>query len=129
MKSPLLRFQSSAFAPIAGEEDDTNPGVFGKALALWLSEQLAVDGFAVGEVFPEDFGWCISIESKSHSLYLACASFDGARDQWGVFAFAEGGMSARLRGKDSRAESIARLFSAVQRRLSSEPAIHGLREE
>jgi hypothetical protein len=35
-----LSFQSSYFQPIDGEEDQTNPGCLGKALALWLAGQL-----------------------------------------------------------------------------------------
>lgn len=128
-QSPLLRFESSAFAAIAGEDQETNPGIFGKSLALWLAEELRAAGFTTGEVFAEDFGWCVPIESKPHALYVACASTDGTSDQWGVFAFAEGGMFARLLGKDRRAESVAALFSAVQRCLTSAPAIHELREE
>ena len=128
-QSPLLRFESSAFVVMAGEDEETNPGVLGKSLALWLAEELRASGFTPGEVFAEDFGWCVSIESKPHALYVACASADRTSDQWSVFAFAEGGIFARLLGKDRRAESVATLFSAVQRCLTSAPSIHNLREE
>jgi len=85
-ESPLLRFESSAFAPLPEEDLETNPEIFGKALALWLAEQLSAAGFTTGHVFAEDFGWCVPIESKPHSLYVSCASTDRASDRWGVFA-------------------------------------------
>ena len=82
-----------------------------------------------GDVVAEDFGWCVPVESNPHTLYVVCASTDGNADRWRVFAFAEGGILARLLGKDRRAESLAALFSAVQLCLMSAPRIHSLREE
>jgi hypothetical protein len=127
-QSPLLEFESSAFAVTPGEDEETNPGIYGKALAQWLAEQLRPAGFPTGTVIAEDFGWVVPVESKPHSLYVACASGE-TPDQWRVFAFAEGGVMARLLGKDKSAESLTSLFAAVRRCLESEPRVRGLREE
>lgn len=90
-QTPLLEFESSAFAVIPGEDEETNPGIYGKALAQWLAEQLRAAGFSAGEAFAEDFGWCVPVKAKPHSLYVACASTGETPDQWRVFAFAEVG--------------------------------------
>ena len=128
-QSPLLEFESSAFPVIPGEDEETNPGIYGKALAQWLAEHLRAAGFPAGNVIAEDFGWCVPVESQPHSLYVACASTGEKADQWRVFAFAEGGAMARLLGKDRSAESLASLFAAVRRCLESAPTVRGLREE
>jgi hypothetical protein len=128
-QSPLLEFESTAFAVIPGEDDETNPGIFGKALARWLAEQLRAAGFIAGDVISEDFGWCVPVESKPHSLYVACASTGEKPNHWRVFAFAEGGVMARLLGKDMSDESLASLFAAVRRCLESAPVVRELREE
>jgi len=128
-QTPLLEFESAAFAVIPGEDEETNPGVIGKALAQWLAERLRDAGFSPGAVIAEDFGWCVPVKSEPHSLYVACASTGEKSDQWRVFAFAEGGVMARLSGKDSRAESLAALFTAVRRCLESAPIVRKLREE
>ena len=127
-QSPLLEFESSAFPVMPGEDEATNPGIYGKALAQWLAAQLRAASVPTGNVIAEDFGWCVPVESKPHSLYVVCASGD-VSDQWRVFVFAEGGVVARLLGKDRSAESVASLFDAVVRCLKSEPRVHGLREE
>ncbi|MGH7484075.1 MAG: hypothetical protein ACREMY_00550 [bacterium] len=126
-QSPLLEFESSAFAVAPGEDEETNPGVYGKALAQWLTEQLRAAGFSVGHVIPEDFGWCVTVGSEP--LYVACASTGERPDQWRVFAFSEGGVMARFLGKDKRAESLAALYTALRRCLESAPTILNLREE
>jgi hypothetical protein len=125
----LLEFESSAFAVAPGEDDETNPGIYGRALAHWLADQLRATGFSVGDVIAEDFGWCVPVASKPHSLYVACASTGERPDQWRVFAFAEGGVMARLLWRDTRAESLASLFAALRRCLESAPTILNLREE
>ena len=128
-QSPLLLFESSAFAVVPGEDEQTNPGIYGNALAHWIADQLSASRVPAGTVFAEDFGWCVPIESKSHALYVVCASAGEGPDHWQVFVFAEGGLLARLLGKDGRAESVSALFSAVRRCLESSPAVRGLREE
>lgn len=128
-QSALLEFVSSVFATEAGEDDHTNPGVFGKALAEWLAEQLRARGLGIGEVFAEDFGWCIPVESKPHRLYVACASAEEGPHHWRVFAFAEGGLVAQLLGKDQSIRSVALLFAALKEVLQRTPHVQGLREE
>lgn len=128
-QSSLLEFESSAFPVSPGEDEETNPGIYGRALAQWLVEQLRTAGFQAGDVISEDFGWCVPIASAPYSLYVVCASTGDAPDHWRVFAFAEGGVMARLLGKDRRAELVATLFAAVRRCLESTPTISNLREE
>jgi hypothetical protein len=128
-QSPLLEFESSEFVVIPGEDMATNPGIYGKTLALWLADQLRAKGFTARDVIAEDFGWCVPIQSAPHRLYVACSSTEEELNNWRVFAFAEGGIVARLFGKDKRASSLASLFTAVRGCLESHPSIRGLREE
>ena len=116
-QTPLLECESPAFAVIPGKDEETNPGIYAKALAQWLAGQLRAAGFSPGEVIAEDFGWCVPVESEPHSLYVACASTGAKPDQWRVFAFTEGGV-------------MAALFTAALRHcLESAPIVRGLREE
>jgi hypothetical protein len=45
----MLRFSSDAFAVTPGEDQETNPGIFGTAPATWVSEQLIRAGFKAGD--------------------------------------------------------------------------------
>jgi hypothetical protein len=128
-QSPLLIFESSAFAIVPGEDEQTNPGIYGSALANWLAEELRATGVPAGTVIAEDFGWCIRVESKPHALYVVCASTGETPDQWEVFVFVEGGLLARMLGNDSRAESVSLLFAAVRRCLEKAPVVRSLRIE
>jgi hypothetical protein len=127
-RSALLEFESSAFA-VSPEDEATNPGIYGKALAEWLANELRAAGLPAGAIIAEDFGWCVPVATTPHQLYVACASTEEAPNQWRVFAFAEGGLAARLMGTDKRAESLASLFTVVRQCLESHPNVRGLREE
>jgi hypothetical protein len=128
-QSAPLEFESTAFAVLPGEDEQTNPGVYGKALAQWLAEQLRARGFPSGDIIAEDFGWCVPVESKPHHLYVACGSVEGEPNHWRVFAFVEGGLLSRVLGHDKSTELLASLFAAVKQALEATPAIKGLREE
>jgi hypothetical protein len=47
-QTALLEFESSNFAIVPGEDEQTNPGVFGQSLAKWIAQQLAAHSYAVG---------------------------------------------------------------------------------
>jgi hypothetical protein len=77
-QSPLLKFESSAFTVIPGEDEETNPGIYGKTLAGWLGEQLRLAGVAAENVIAEDFGWCVPVKSPPYSLYVVCTNDEAA---------------------------------------------------
>jgi hypothetical protein len=77
---------------IEGEDEETNPGIYGRALAFWFASQLQV---AQDDVIAE-FGWCVPLKSSPHRLYVACSSEDDRKDRWRIFVFVEGGLFARL---------------------------------
>ena len=68
-----------------GEDSETNPGIYGRALARWVAERLNKRGLVVEQVLAEDFGRCVLIRSKPFKLWVACASLDGSRTRWQMF--------------------------------------------
>lgn len=128
-QSPMLHFESKAFSISEGEDEETNPGIFGKALAEWLAQQLERRGVPTSGVIAEDFGWCVAISSNPHKLYVACSSGEAGAASWQLFSFVEGGALNRLFGKDRSAEELNELHLKVRDILSNEASISGLTEE
>jgi hypothetical protein len=90
---------------------------------------LAAKGLGPGEPIAEDWGWCVPLESKPHRLFVGCASVDDTPDTWRVFVSAEGGILARIFGKDKSAESVAAAFAAVKEILQQDPGVRNLKED
>jgi len=48
-QNPMPKLESSAYAILPGEDEETNPRLYGKALANWLAE-----GGILGRLFGKD---------------------------------------------------------------------------
>ena len=128
-QSARLEFQSTAFPIEPGEDERTNPGIYGTNLAQWLASKLRERAVTADDPIPEDFGWCIPVASSPHQLYVACANAEDVKEGWRVYVFAEGGLLARFRGHDERTPMVVNLFAAVKAVLESSPEVQNLREE
>lgn len=85
-----LWFETSKFKPWLGEEDKTNPGRIGAALADWVREKLIVRGHSVSEdPISEDWGWLVMVQRKPYRLWVGCGNEDGSATRWSVFVEAE----------------------------------------
>ncbi|MFO1495166.1 MAG: hypothetical protein U1F26_10965 [Lysobacterales bacterium] len=78
------RLQSELFTPEAGEDAETNPGVYGKALARWIADGLQRRGVAVAGVVAEDWGWCVLLASRPYRLWIGCGNVqeEPSPDRW-----------------------------------------------
>ena len=121
--SPQVTFTSDFLAPIAGEEDETNPGRYGKALAQWLAAQLKERGVSVEGIIPEDFGWVVMLSRKPFMLWLGCGNTDGSTTEWTVFPVAELSLLQRLFKRVDPAPEIERLRSHLAEIISSIPGV------
>jgi len=122
-------FESSAFPPVPREDEETNPGIFGRGLSEWLAEQLRGAGYEVKRLVAEDFGRLIEVEQPGCRLYVAVSSTDETATEWRVFAFSEFGLFAKLKGAPSGVEAVSKLMATLRGILSASLKIQALREE
>jgi hypothetical protein len=109
MITDQVEFSSSHFAIDPGEDDETNPGVYGRSLASWIAAQLERRGVPVEGLVAEDFGRCVMVRRRSFRLFIVCASADDGGMRWRMFIVLEQGpLSRLLRGAQAQAE-LARL--------------------
>jgi len=136
LKSPL-------FAVEPGEDNHTNPGLYGRALANWLCARLVEHGYPDAEVIAEDWGWCILCSPGDVRLWVGCGVVDIEDDAdyhddldaipepeyitWSTFAVAEvSGILPTLRkwfGKLDTQIPLNRLDETLSAILNSEPEI------
>ncbi|MEQ1883549.1 MAG: hypothetical protein ABL967_00685 [Bryobacteraceae bacterium] len=85
MVPTAVAFRSDLFPPYPGEEEEVNPGLWGKRLAEFLAEKLRTRGFASDEPFAEDWGWTVPIVNAEFPLWIGCGHQDGDADQFLCF--------------------------------------------
>ena len=121
--NPQVTFQTDFFKPVPGEEEETNPGRYGKALAQWLAERLKERGVAVEGVIPEDLGWVVMVSRKPFMLWLGCGNTDGSTNEWNVFPVAELSTVQRLFKRADPASEIEKLRAHLSELVPSIPGV------
>jgi hypothetical protein len=119
-------FKSSMFPPESGEDSETNPGLFGKALAAWLAARLGNSGYAVDGEVAEDFGRLVKLKHSRFKAYVACCSTDESAVEWRVFGIVEGG---GLFAKSEKAALLEKIAADVESILRKDSGIADLRVE
>jgi hypothetical protein len=82
-----VEFRSSAFPAYPSEEEQINPGRFGKRLAEYLVGALASAGESVDEPIPEDWGWVVPLSNAEFRLWIGVGNYEEYSD--GFLCFIE----------------------------------------
>jgi len=104
-----IEFSSAKFLPTLPAACQSNPGVYGFELALWLAQALGRRGIATSYPAPEDWGWMIEYElPEGASFLIGCASmcgphqgYDGAALDWSICIEEHRSLQQRIRNLSS----------------------------
>ena len=119
-------FQSSKFPPYEGEEEQINPGIWGRRLTEYLAARLAERGIETGEMAIEDWGCYLPIRNERFRLALCCGHQRGDDEEFMVFTDPGTPKIRKLfRTIDGTAE-MTRLLGALRHVLESDPDIHAI---
>ncbi|NKF21926.1 hypothetical protein [Solimonas marina] len=121
-----VTFETDFFQPVAGEEEKTNPGRFGQALAEWLQTQLRKRGVEVEGIIPEDFGWVVMVSRRPFMLWLGCGNTDGSTTEWSIFPVAEPSLLQRLFKPQTIRPAVDALWEHVKAIVPSIPLVRGI---
>lgn len=121
-----VTFTTDFFKPVADEDDKTNPGRHGKALALWLAERLKEGAVSVESVIPEDFGWVVIVSRKPLLLWLGCGNTDGSTSEWSVVIVAEEPALQRIFKRTGSRLEFEKLKDHLSAFVSSIPGIKNI---
>ena len=95
-----IYFRSTLFRVDPDEEEEVNPGRYGRQLAHWLRDRFVVLGYRNPEVIAEDWGWCVMLQRDPFMLWIGCGNQDADDDDfdhltqperivWGCFVTGE----------------------------------------
>ncbi len=118
-----VRFRSKKFPPYDGEEEQINPGLWGKRLAEYLVAKLNAMGIETQDIIPEDWGWYIPIKNEGFRLAICCGHQSGDDDEFLCFTDPKAPIIRKLLKKIDATEQLSRIVGALEKILSSDPAI------
>ena len=120
-----VEFRSSKFPAEPADEQEINPGRWGRRLASYLSVRLAEAGWTVRPPYAEDWGMEIPIVDGRVAIYLGCGNYMEFDD--GFLCFLSSSLWSRLRHPTATRESLKRVEAALDQVLTSDPEIHAVR--
>lgn len=118
-----VEFRSSKFPPYEGEEEQINPGLWGKRLAEYLVDKLRDKGIETEEIFAEDWGWYVPVRNEGFRLAVGCGHKRGEDDQFVCFTEPSTPLVKKLFRKIDATHQLSRLTGALQEILGSDPDI------
>lgn len=121
-----VEFRSSKFPPYEGEEEEINPGLWGKRLAEYLVQKLAERGIETEEIVAEDWGWYIPVRNEGFRLALGCGHQGGEEDELLCFTDPPTPIVKKLFKKIDATPQLTRLTEALQQILASDPEIRDI---
>lgn len=118
-----VEFRSSKFPPYEGEEDQINPGLWGKRLAEYLVQKLAERGIETEEMIAEDWGWYVPVRNEAFRIALCCGHQNGDDDQFLCFTDPSTPVVRKFLKKIDATPQLKRLTSELQQILAADPDI------
>ena len=118
-----VEFRSSKFPPYDDEEEQINPGLWGKRLAEYLVQKLAEKGITTEEMVAEDWGWYVPVRNEEFRLALCCGHQNGDDDEFLCFTDPSTPIVKKFFKKIDTTVQLTRLTEALQEILASDPEI------
>lgn len=118
-----VEFRSSKFPSYEGEEEQINPGLWGKRLAEYLVEKLRERGIETEEMVAEDWGWYVPVRNEGFRLALCCGHQYGDDDEFLCFTDPSTRVVKKFFRKIDATPQQTRLTEALQQILASDPDI------
>ncbi len=119
-----VEFKSDKFPPYDGEEEQINPGLWGKRLAEYLQENLPQQGLKVTSIGMEDWGWMVELENEEFPLWIGCGHQNGADDEFLCFIEPSKPFVRKGFKKIDTTVQVARVSEALKKVLEANPDIH-----
>lgn len=118
-----VEFRSTKFPPYEGEEEQINPGLWGKRLAEYLVQRLEERGIATEEMVAEDWGWYVPVRNEGFRLALCCGHQRGDDDEFLCFTDPSSPVVKKFFEKIDATAQLTRLTDALHQILSSDPEL------
>jgi hypothetical protein len=122
-----VEFRSGKFPACDGEEEEINPGLWGKRLAEYIEQKLNAMGIETEGIDGEDWGYIVWVKNEEFKLQICCGHQNGDDDEFLCFIKPNESVIQKLFKKIDTREQVGRLSAALEKIFSSDPEIREIR--
>ena len=123
----LVEFKSDIFPPYDEEEEEINPGIWGKKLAEYLQKNLPNHGVKVTSIGAEDWGWMVELENDEFPLWIGCGHRGGNNNEFLCFIEPSKPLIRKWFKKIDTTVQVSRVSEALKNIFESDPDIRNVR--
>ena len=123
-----VEFKSNAFPPYLGEDEEINPGRWGKRLADYLVAELPKHGMEIKGTSVADWGIIIPIKNGTFYMYIGCGNQDSENDDQ-YLCFIEPSVPEIKKGLFKKISTVAEVeivADALNKALTNHPNVHDI---
>jgi hypothetical protein len=121
-----VEFCSDLFRPYPGEEEETNPGRYGKRLAEFLIAGLTNANIVCKAPVAEDWGWRIDVQNDAFTLWIGVGVYEEYPDGFLCFIEPHEAVIRKFFRKIDTRGPVEALQRAMDKVLSAEPGIRNV---
>ena len=123
----IVEFRSSAFPAYEEEEEEINPGRWGKRLAEFLKTKFQERGIQTGEIYFEDWGVGLPVLGQEFSTLVGCGNSEEQEEGYLCVVKLSPSLFQRLFGKGNVGNSLVEIKTELDQILRESPEISGIR--
>lgn len=118
-----LYIKSELFPSYPGEEDDINPGRFGKRLAEFTKSLLIEESIDVSDLYSTDYSYELRLDQFKFSVYISTGNIDGEKNEFLISISPKEEFKRKLFKKISTKETINKIYSILKQGIIDNPKI------
>jgi hypothetical protein len=122
-----VEFRSSAFPALDGEEDEINPGRWGRRLAEFLKRELEAEDIPTDDIYFEDWGVALPIKNEDFPMWIGCGNYEEYEDGFLCFIEPSKPVVRRLFRKIDTTSRVTQVSDALDKILRRSPEIREVR--
>jgi hypothetical protein len=122
-----LEFRSNSFPAETGEDEQVNPGRWGKALARYLRSEFNSRNLQGGEPYAEDWGWAVPLDNDLYPLWVGCGNYEEYADGFLCFIEPSKPSMRKLLRKIDTSQRVAEVAAALEAALRAHSGVRDLR--
>ena len=122
-----IEFKSSAFPAYEGEEEELNPGRWGRRLAEFIKSKLEEEKIETEDIYSEDWGIAVPIKNDDFPIWIGCGNSEESEDGFLCFIEPSKPSIRRWFWKIDTTSKVSKISDALDKILRSHSEIHEIR--
>ena len=118
-----IYIKSELFPAYSGEEDDINPGRFGKRLAEFTKSLLIKENIEVADIYSTDYSYELRLDQFQFSVYISTGNIDGEKNDFLISISPKKEFKRKLFKKISTKETVTKIYNIIKNGITDHPDI------